>query len=88
MYKFLKDIVTDITGNDFDVAKVLWIAGMVSYVVYAGVHMYFNKIFDPLQYGTGLGVALGGGGFAVQQRNKEQRPVDLIVTKVEEHKEC
>lgn len=74
MNKFLKDILTDITGNDFDVAKILWISAIVSYIVYAGIHIYLNHQFDPLSYGTGIGAALGGGGFGVAQRNKEQQP--------------
>jgi hypothetical protein len=37
-------------------------------------------------YGTGLGAALGGGGFAVQQRNKEQQPAGVIPPKSEDVK--
>ena len=63
MNKFLSDILTDITGNDYDVAKILWVVGIVSYIIYAGIHIYLNHIYDPMLYGTGLGAALGGGGF-------------------------
>lgn len=73
MNKFIKDIITDITGNDYDVAKLLWIIGVISFIGYAGFHMWINKNFDPMAYGTGLGAALAGGGFSVAQRNKEQQ---------------
>jgi hypothetical protein len=86
MNKFFSDIITDITGNDYDVAKILWILGIISYIVYAGIHIYLNHIYDPMLYGTGLGAALGGGGFAVQQRNKEQQPAGTVPPKPEDVK--
>lgn len=72
MDKFLKDIFTDLAGKDYDPAKVLWIIGVISFIVYGGIHIFINHTFDPMMYGTGLGAALAGGGVAVNQRSKEQ----------------
>lgn len=72
MNKFLKDLITDVAGADYDIAKALWLLGVLSFIVYGGWHIYSNHTFNPMDYGTGLGAALAGGGFGVSQRSKEQ----------------
>ena len=71
MMKFMKDMLTEINGTDFDVSKLLWIVGVLSFVGYGGYHIWLNHVFDPIGYGTGLGAALAGGGAGVAWKSKE-----------------
>lgn len=62
---FIKHNLTGADNDTYDVARVLWVLGVVSYIVYGGIHIYHNGTFNPTDYGTGLGIALAGGGIGI-----------------------
>lgn len=66
MFKFLLDILTD-HDNDGDIVSVL---GTIAAITMIGLQIfvtYQTKVFDPNQFGIGIGLllaGLGGGYFA------------------------
>lgn len=72
MNKIIKDSITGVNGEDFDVGRILWAIGCLSYIVYAGWHLFFNHNFNPLDYGTGLGALLAGGGAGLGFKSKTE----------------
>jgi len=71
MNKFLKDCLTEIDGESYDVARILFIAGVVCFLGLACFHVIFLRHdFDAIGYGTGLGGLLGGGGAGIGLRGK------------------
>lgn len=65
MLKFFKHILTGKDNETFDVARVLWALGGVAFVVYTGWAVFHSGAFDAQNYGTGFGLAMGGGGASV-----------------------
>ncbi|MDE2022024.1 MAG: amino acid ABC transporter substrate-binding protein [Patescibacteria group bacterium] len=64
--KFIKDCITGIDGESYDVGRVLWIA---AFIVGLGLEVYavFAKTtFDLQQYGIGVGALLAAGGVALK----------------------
>lgn len=58
---FLKGI-----GNHhLDIARLLWFVSVLAGVGYAGAHLYLNHAFNIIEYGTGMGLLLAGGGGSV-----------------------
>lgn len=72
MQSFFKDILTGIDGESFDVGRVLWIMGVVAFVVLSFYAMYRGGAFDPLNWGTGYGAILGGGGAGIGFKAKTE----------------
>jgi hypothetical protein len=72
--KLVKDIVTETNGEDFDVARVLWILGALVFLGLAVVAVVHNhQVLDFMNFGAGLAAVLAGGGVAVGARSKEQK---------------
>lgn len=68
-----KHSLTGVDNRTYDIGRLLWFVGTISYIVYTGIHMYHNGTFNPIDYGTGLGIALAGGGIGVAVK-KEAEP--------------
>jgi hypothetical protein len=63
------------TGKDnatFDIARVLWALGAVTFVFYVGWTVYRSGAFDAQAYGTGFGLIMGGGGGSVWAKAKTE----------------
>lgn len=68
MEKIAELIKHSLTGKDnstYDVARILWVVGVISYFIFCGVQLYMSKTFSPTEYGAGLGIVLGAGGVSV-----------------------
>ncbi len=66
MKKFLVDILTGKDGNTFDMGRILWAWGVVSFTALAGygvVHQHEH--FDAVAYGGGFAAVLAAGGAAL-----------------------
>jgi len=57
-------------------AKLLWCAGVISLIALSFISVWHGKDYSPSDYGTGLGVALGGGGVGVILKGKSEAPRD------------
>lgn len=63
-FKMVKDILTDDAGN-YVPDKVLFVLIGLAFIGYAAWDLIALKhAFDPVKYGTGAGLVLGGGGAA------------------------
>lgn len=62
---FLRILKYWFTGKDnesYEILRALTALCVVMMLVYIGLHLWFNKTFDPLASATGLGALLFGGG--------------------------
>lgn len=72
MNKIINDMLTGLDGESFDIGRILWAAGVISYIAYGGWHLFLNHLYNPMDYGTGLGVVLAGGGAAIGMKAKTE----------------
>jgi hypothetical protein len=72
----LKKFVTHcLTGKDnetFDIARVLWGVGVLSFVLYAGWAAFWSGAFDLRAYGEGFAFIMGAGGGSVWAKAKTE----------------
>ena len=64
--KFLKDMITGIDGESFDVGRVLWIFGALSFLAISIYHAWRHGVFDPMSFGGGYSGILASGGAALK----------------------
>lgn len=66
MKKFFKDLFTLADGTSYDLGRVLWALGVIWYLALGIFAILLNKqAFNFVEAGTGLGLALAGGGAAL-----------------------
>jgi len=56
-------------AGHFDVARILWALSVVAGIAYPGVHLIINHQFSIIEFGTGMGILLAGGGGAVAMKD-------------------
>ena len=71
----LRQMFSGVYNQTVDIARVLWFVGVLSYIAFAGYHVYHDHQLDPLAYGTGLGAVLAGGGAGVGLKVKGEPSV-------------
>ena len=60
-FNFLRGI-----GNQhFELARILWALSTLAGIGYAGAHLALNHSFNIIEFGTGMGLLLAGGGGSV-----------------------
>jgi hypothetical protein len=65
-FNFLKGV-----GNQhIEAARLLWVISVVAGAVYAGCHLFINHEFSIIEFGTGMGLLLAGGGGAVSIKDR------------------
>lgn len=69
---FIKHCLTGKDNATFDVARVLWTLGAVSFVAYVGWIVFHTGAFDAQNYGTGFGLIMGSGGGSVWAKAKTE----------------
>lgn len=52
------------TSGHLDLSRMLWGASVVAGIGYAGAHLVINHTFSIIEFGTGMGVLMAGGGGA------------------------
>jgi len=62
MNKLLNDILKELDGNTYDVAKVLWVLGVLVFLALSITAVIMKQPWNPAQYGIGFGAVLAGGG--------------------------
>lgn len=72
MKKFFVDILTVANGQDYDVGRVMLLAGFVFFNLFAAWALFKNQPWSAQDYGIGLGALMGGGGAGLWfKRNTE-----------------
>lgn len=52
------------SNTHLELSRMLWGLSVLAGIVYTGAHLYLNKAFSIIEFGTGMGLLLGGGGAA------------------------
>lgn len=60
--QILKFMFTGKDNESYELVRGLTALCVVVMLIYIGLHLWFNKTFDPLASATGLGALLAGGG--------------------------
>lgn len=73
MRKFLVDILTGKDGHTFDMGRILWAWGVLSFTLLAGYGVVrLRERFDPVAYGGGFAAVLAAGGAALGFKAKTE----------------
>lgn len=67
--KVIKDCITGIDGESFDVGRVLLASGAI---VFLALSIYNHDKFDPMNFGAGFGGILAGGGAGIGMKSKTE----------------
>jgi hypothetical protein len=68
----VSDCLTGKDGESYDVGRVLWIIGVLAFIGLSIYGLYRGGAFDPLNWGTGYGAILGGGGAGIGMKSKTE----------------
>ena len=52
------------TSGHLDVSRMLWGLSVLAGIGYSGAHLVINHSFSIIEFGTGMGLLLAGGGTA------------------------
>lgn len=63
---WFKNIITGIDNSTVDVARVLWIVGILSFLGFAGYQVYKSGSFDMVNYALAYSGLLAGGAAGVK----------------------
>jgi hypothetical protein len=74
--RFLKHCFTGKDKETFDIARVLWALGILSFIAYAGWTVFHSRTFDPQAYGAGFGLIMASGGASVWAKAKTEPDPD------------
>lgn len=68
MKKLFQDWFKGPGNTNYEAGRFLWFVSVIAGIVYAGFHLFVNKTFNIIEFGTGMGslLALGGGGIAMK----------------------
>jgi len=70
--KFVKHCLTGKDNETFDIARVLWALGALSFLAFVGWTVYRSGAFDAQNFGTGFGLIMGSGGGSVWAKAKAE----------------
>jgi hypothetical protein len=69
MSKWLKSLEGP-NGAGFDTARILFLLGGLSGIIYQGVALYKGQSWDPAAFLGGFGAYVGGGGLGISLKDK------------------
>ncbi len=58
------NFLRDIGNNHVELSRLLWAASVLAGIGYSGWHLHRSHIFSIIEFGTGMGLLLAGGGGA------------------------
>lgn len=65
----IRNILKNVGNDGYDVSRVLWLVSAVAGIGYTGAHLYLNDAFSIIEFGTGMGLLLAGGGAATAAKD-------------------
>lgn len=73
MNKILRDWFTEPDNKTYCLVKAYSALGATCFLVYAGIHVYANHVFDYLAFGGGFGALMAGcGGCMMMKKDSPQ----------------
>ncbi|MDH7973677.1 hypothetical protein QH494_15910 [Sphingomonas sp. AR_OL41] len=58
------------TSGHLDVSRMLWALSVLAGIGYSGAHLVINHSFSIIEFGTGMGLLLAGGGTATALKDR------------------
>lgn len=77
--KFLKDLFTGKDNETWDLGRIIWFKGTLVYFAMTIYSLYQGLAIDPMNWATGFGAILAGGGAALALKNASE-PVNKTTT--------
>lgn len=73
---FIKDLLTGIDGQSYDIGRVMWALGVLFYLgeTAYSVHAAVGHPFDYVQFGTGFGLIMGASAGALKWKESTEPP--------------
>ena len=82
--KFLRDLFTGRDNKTWDLGRIMWAQGFVVYCAISVYSLYQGLAIDPMNWASGLGLILAGGGAALKLKQssepKNEAAVETTVT--------
>lgn len=76
MSKFITDILTGTSNLDYEISRVIWLLGGLTYLVMGVAHLVINGEFNPMEFGGGFGAIMLGGGFGTAAKDRAKSEAD------------
>lgn len=78
MNKVIKDLFTSLDGESFDIGRVLWAFGVITFLCLSAYTVIWQgKAFAMQDFGIGIGATLAAGGAALGFKAKTEPPKSL-----------
>ncbi len=58
------NFLRDIGNNHVELSRLLWAASVLAGIGYSGWYLWLDRSFSIIEFGTGMGLLLAGGGGA------------------------
>lgn len=72
MGKFLRDLFTGKDNKTWDLGRVMWASGVITYFAMTLYSLYKAIPVDPLNWATGFGAILAAGGAAIMLKRQDE----------------
>ena len=72
MNPIIKDCITGISGEDYDVIRVLLVISVIFFFLFSGWHLLYDHIFSAMDFGTGLAAIFTGAGAGIGFKAKTE----------------
>lgn len=70
MKAWINSLLTEEDNSTPNIASVLWVVGVLGFIILAGYAVWHSGAFDAQSYGIGFGSVLGGGGAGLALKQK------------------
>lgn len=68
----LKDCVTEKDGESYCPSRIMLMLGVLSFIALSCLAVYLGQKFSAMDWGTGFGSLLGGGGAGIWAKGKSE----------------
>lgn len=65
----IRNMLKGVGNTSYDAARILWVLSALAGIAYAGVHLVLHQTFSIIEFGTGMGLLLAGGGASVAAKD-------------------
>lgn len=63
------NLLKGVGNQHIELSRLLWGLSVLAGIGYAGVHLIMNHAFNIIEFGTGMGLLLAGGGAATAAKD-------------------
>lgn len=82
--KFLRDLFTCRDNVTWDLGRIMWCLGTLVYFSMTLYSLYQGIPVDPLNWATGFGAILAGGGAAIALKKNDEPGHNTVTTTIQE----